>query len=228
MKPEIWVIIPARGGSKGIPRKNIKLLAGKPLIAYTIEHALQAKSVSRVIISTDDAEIEKVSIDCGAEVVKRPAEISGDTASSEVALLDVLEQLKQKEGCQPELVVFLQCTSPIRSPNDIDKAVKTLQDDKSDSLLSVVESHRFFWRKTADGVESINYDYKNRPRRQDHEKEYMENGSLYIFKPWVLYEEGNRLGGKISLYPMTPWSSFEIDDHDDWAICERMIDLAFI
>lgn len=228
MESEVWAIIPARGGSKGIPRKNIKFLAKKPLIAYTIENALKAKSVSRVIVSTDDDEIEKVSIAYGAEVVRRPPEISGDTAASEDALKHVLEHQKQKRVCQPDLVVFLQCTSPIRRPDDIDKAVKTLQDDNSDSLLSVERSHRFLWRKTADGVESVNYDYRNRPRRQDHCQEYLENGSLYIFKPWVLFEEGNRLGGKVSLYPMTQWSSFEIDDLDDWAICEQLINLAFI
>jgi len=113
-------IIPARGGSKGIPRKNIRPLAGKPLIAYSIEAALQAESVNRVVVSTDDSDIVKVSKQYGAEIVWRPDEISGDKVSSELALLHVLDQLNKSENYIPDFIVFIQCTSPLMLSKDID------------------------------------------------------------------------------------------------------------
>ena len=125
----VIALIPARGGSKGIPRKNLQSLAGKPLIAHTIEHARQARSVGRVVVSTDDAEIAAVSKQYGAEVVWRPAAISGDTASSESALLHALEYLQQTEGYESDLLVFLQCTSPLTLPEDIDGTVQALWDE---------------------------------------------------------------------------------------------------
>lgn len=217
---ETLAIIPARGGSKGIPRKNVRPLAGKPLIAHTIEHARQAHSVSRVVVSTDDPEIATVSQHYGAQVVWRPAEASGDTASSESALLHALDFLEQTEGYQPDLVVFLQCTSPIRRPKDIDQAVQTLLDEDADSLLSVVPFHLFIWRLVDGQGQSVDYDYHRRPRRQNRQPEYMENGSIYVFKPWVLRQFDNRLGGKIALYVMDSWSSVDINTLRDLELCE--------
>ena len=123
----ILAIIPARGGSKGIPRKNLQPLAGKPLLAYTIEHARATPAVTRVVVSTDDVEIASVAQQYGAEVIWRPAEISGDTATSEAALLHALDHLRDNEGYEPDLVVFLQATSPLRRSDDIQRAVETLQ-----------------------------------------------------------------------------------------------------
>lgn len=219
-KSEILVIIPARGGSTGIPRKNLQPLAGKPLIAHTIEAALGATCVRQVIVSTDDTEIAETARSCGANVVARPPEISGATASSESALLHALDHLKSTEDSEPDLVVFLQCTSPIRRPDDIDNAVQTLLDSDADSLLSVCPSHRFLWRRVDNEVQSVNYDYRHRPRRQEGSPEYVENGSIYVFKPWVLRQFENRLGGKIVLYEMDYWSSFEVDNLEDLALCE--------
>ncbi|MBI2288033.1 MAG: acylneuraminate cytidylyltransferase family protein, partial [Chloroflexi bacterium] len=119
-------IIPARGGSKRIPRKNLLLLGGKPLLAYSIEHARQARRVDRTMVSTDDDEIAAVARQYGAEVVKRPPELSTDTATSEDALLHVLGYLEGKEHFTPDIVVFLQCTSPLRKPDDIDNAIGVL------------------------------------------------------------------------------------------------------
>ena len=105
-------IIPARGGSKGIPRKNVRLVAGKPLVAHSIEHARNTPAIQRVIVSTDDQEIADVARQYGAEVVLRPADISGDTATSESALVHVLDTLKEQENYEPDRVVFLQCKPP--------------------------------------------------------------------------------------------------------------------
>ena len=112
-------IIPARGGSRGIPRKNLRVIAGKPLLAYTIEHALATPSIDRVVVSTDDVEIGTVAARHGAEVIWRPAEISGDRASSEAALLHALDELAARDDYRPDLVVMLQATSPLRRPDDV-------------------------------------------------------------------------------------------------------------
>ncbi|HEY9766444.1 MAG TPA: acylneuraminate cytidylyltransferase family protein, partial [Chroococcales cyanobacterium] len=119
----VLAVIPARGGSKGIPRKNVRLLAGKPLIAHAIEAARGSRSIDRVVVSTDDTEIGRVAERFGAEVVWRPTEISGDTASSEAALLFTLDFLESKEGYRPDILVFLQCTAPLTLAEDIDDTV---------------------------------------------------------------------------------------------------------
>jgi N-acylneuraminate cytidylyltransferase len=217
-------IIPARGGSKGVPRKNIRSLAGKPLLAHTIEQALASKVVTQVVVSTDDPEIGSVAQDYGADVIWRPAELATDAATSESALLHTLNRLNQSGTLDPDLVVFLQATSPVRTADDIDQAVNALLDAGADSLLSVTASHRFLWRKESSGWNSLNYDYHSRPRRQDQPPECFENGSIYVFKPWVLRQFNNRLGGEIAIYEMDYWSSFEIDTEEDFALCEWILE----
>lgn len=220
-------IIPARGGSKGIPRKNIRTLLGKPLLAYSIEQALQTQSISRVIVSTDSHEIADVAKKYGAEVTWRPAEISGDTASSESALLHALDHLHDELAYDPDLVVFLQATSPLRRPDDIQRAIDLLEREEADSLLSVGPLHGFVWRKSRgkDDLRAYSYDYKNRMRRQDAPIDLVENGSIYVFKPWVLRTHHNRLGGKIVAYEMSHLTSFQIDDPEDLVLMEQLLTL---
>lgn len=221
---EILTIIPARGGSKGIPRKNARPLAGRPLIAHTIEHARQARSVNRIVVSTDDPEIAAVAQRYGAEVVWRLAEISGDTATSESALLHVLDYLRDRDGYEPDLVVFLQATSPLRQPDDIQNAIETLQREQADSLFSACRVHGFIWRSTRGGVAPINYDPVDRPQRQELDETTLEeNGSIYIFEPWVLREYNSRLGGKIATYQMDRLDSFQLDDPDDLVLMELLL-----
>jgi len=219
---EIVCIIPARGGSKGLPRKNIRRIAGLPLIAHSILQAKQAFSINRVYVSTDDPEIASVAQSYGADVISRPSEIAGDTASSESALLDAVATI-EKMGPAPQLVVFLQCTSPLRKSSDIDRAIQQLCDENADSLLSVSPSHRFLWEKAGGSAKSINYDYANRKRRQELPEQFVENGSIYVFKPWVLKQCNNRLGGKISLYCMKDEENFEIDSLLDFEIVEFLL-----
>jgi N-acylneuraminate cytidylyltransferase len=215
----IIAVIPARGGSKGIPGKNIRMLCDKPLIVHSVEQAKAAKHITDVYVTTDDADIAKAASNAGAKVIMRPASLSGDRASSESALKHVLQSLK----AEFDYVVFLQCTSPIRAEDDIDNAIKTIRDKDADSLLSVVQSHKFLWCEKDGQGQSINYDYRNRPRRQDMNIQYMENGSIYIFKPWVLLELDNRLGGDIALYPMAPNSTIDIDDESDFISAELIM-----
>ncbi|GAB1545561.1 acylneuraminate cytidylyltransferase family protein [Scytonema sp. NUACC21] len=216
------VIIPARGGSKGVPRKNVRLLGDKPLIAHSILDGKEAKLINNVYVSTDDPEIAEASREYGAEIINRPNELAGDTASSESALIHALSEI-EKTGISPDFIVFLQCTSPIRTGADIDSAIEKIQAENADSLLSVSPSHRFLWEEVNGVAKSINYDYRHRLRRQDMKPQFMENGSIYIFKPWVLKELGNRLGGKISLFPMNEAAAWEIDSILDFEIAEFLI-----
>lgn len=218
----ITSMIPARGGSKGIPRKNILPIAGQPLISHSLEQAKKSSHVDRTIVSTDDQEIATISKSYGAEVIMRPADISGDTASSESALLHALDYLKETENYEPDLVVFLQCTSPLRAKDDIDNAITQFQAEDADSLISVSPSHAFLWEKIDGVAQSINYDYRDRPRRQDMNPQFRENGSIFIFKPWVLREYNNRLGGKISLYVMDEFC-IDIDSMIDFEIAELLL-----
>lgn len=219
----ILALIPARGGSKGIPRKNVKPFAGRPLIEHTIEDALASASVTRTAVSTDDDEIAEVSRAAGADVIRRPDEFATDEASSESALRHALEHLREEENYQPDLVVFLQCTSPIRTGDDIDAAVDLIEETGADSLVSAVEWEGFTWRRGSNAqADPVNYDPGNRPRRQDRERTYVENGSIYVFRPEVLLEEGHRLGGETVLFEMGYWSSFEIDEPEDFELCELL------
>ena len=218
----IVAIIPARGGSKGVPGKNIKALANRPLIAHSIVDAKEAKLVDKVYVSTDDCQIAKISESYGAEIINRPELLANDTASSESALIDAVEQI-EFTGIEIDLVVFLQCTSPIRTSQDIDNAINKVTTESADSLLSVSPSHRFLWQEVNNKAQSINYDYRHRSRRQDMQPQYVENGSIYIFKPWVLKKLNNRLGGKISLFKMSEAASWEIDSLLDFEIAESLL-----
>jgi len=209
-------IIPARGGSKGVPRKNIKKLRGKPLIAYSIEQSISSSYIDQTIVSTEDEEIAKISQKYGARVIVRPKELAEDTTPTDPVLIHVIKEL-DKESIKPDYLVLLQPTSPIRRKYDIDRAIEKLIDGDGDSLLSVRENSSFLWSNEG---KPLNYDYKARPRRQDKEWELIENGSIYITKRNILLKENNRLGGKIMTYVMPEWASFEIDTQFDFELVE--------
>jgi CMP-N,N'-diacetyllegionaminic acid synthase len=212
-------IIPARGGSKSIPKKNIMDFCGKPLIAWSIEQALTSTQVSSVYVTTDNQEIADVSKKFGAKIIERPAELATDTASSEAALVHALADIKKKEPF--DAVVFLQATSPLREPSDIDSALQLFYREQAESLFSAaVLEDPCIWSDMNGEITSVTFDYKNRKRRQDRKPYFLENGSIYIFRPNTLSTYNNRLGGKISLYPMSLWKSYEIDSPDDIKICE--------
>jgi CMP-N,N'-diacetyllegionaminic acid synthase len=213
-------VIPARGGSKGVHRKNIRLLAGKPLVAYSIERSLQSKLVDRTIVSTEDEEIAEVCKSCGAEVVKRPIELAGDHIDNEPVMLHVLKCLRERENFVPDYVVLLEPTGIFRRKSDIDNAIGKITDENGDSLLSVYECDVFFWSRDA---KALNYDYKHRPRRQDKLWEFVENGAITITRTEILTKEKCRLGGKIILYEMPKEISCEIDTIHDFETAECML-----
>ncbi len=221
----VLALIPARGGSKGIPRKNLVLLGGKPLLAHTLEQARATPEIERIVVSTDDDEIARCAAEWGAEVLRRPAELASDAASSEAALEHALDTLYAGEGYEPDLVVFLQATSPLRRESDISRAIETLQAEGADALFSACPAHGFVWRRQDVHIESLSYDYRHRQRRQDIGEDLLENGSIYVFKPSVLRRHGNRLGGKLAVYPMDPLDSFQIDEPADLDLFERLMRL---
>ena len=216
-------VVAARGGSKGIPRKNLIDLCGRPLIAWTVMQAAAADGVDMVAVSSDSDEILAAAEAAGAVGVRRPDAISGDLDSSESAWLHALESLEGKHG-PFERIVALQATSPIREASDIEKALRTFERDRLDSLLSVCEVEDYFnWRIGAGGPEAINYDYRNRRMRQQIEKRYLENGSFYVFVPSLLREHSNRLGGKIGFQLMERHKMFQIDRIEDIKLCAAIM-----
>ncbi|KYK46052.1 MULTISPECIES: acylneuraminate cytidylyltransferase family protein [Bradyrhizobium] len=223
MARKTLAVIAARGGSKGIPHKNLLDLCGKPLIAWTVEQARAARGVDVVAVSSDSDAILAAAEAAGAVGVRRPDDISGDLASSESAWLHALDATEASMG-RFERVVALQATSPIREPGDIENALATFDRDHLDSLLSVCEVEDYFnWRIGASGPEPINYDYRNRRMRQQIEKRYLENGSFYVLIPSLLREQNNRLGGKIGFHVMERHKMFQIDRPEDVKLCAAIM-----
>jgi N-acylneuraminate cytidylyltransferase len=213
-------IIPARGGSKGIPRKNLAPLAGKPLLVWTIESAREAREVDAVYVSTDDAKIAACARAHGAEPILRPADISGDTSPSEAALLHALDVVEATRAAV-DLVVFLQATSPFRRPGFVSEALKQFRASGADSMLAAARAHILLWRQTPEGARAINYDPAHRPMRQQMEPQFRETGSLYITTARQLRASGNRLGGRIALFEITEDEALDIDspadlDYAEW------------
>ena len=219
---EILAIIPARGGSKGIPRKNIVNLGGKPLLTYTIEAALTCKSINRTVVSTESSCIAKVSLAAGAEVAERSAKLATDECPTEPVLIDVLKRL-EKDDYHPDLVILLQPTSPLRGPNVIDECVQKLVEKKADSVLTVCENYHFYWRRESNKLKAL-YDYKNRPRRQDMKAGYQENGAVYVTRTPLLIMNNNRLSGKIEIVIMSELESIEIDTPFDFWLAEKAME----
>ncbi len=223
MARKTLAVIAARGGSKGIPHKNLLDICGKPLIAWTVGQARAARGVDVVAVSSDSDNILAAAEAAGAVGVPRPADISGDLASSESAWLHALEAIDARLG-RFERIVALQATSPIREPTDIELALDTFDRERLDSLLSVCEVEDYFnWRIGANGPEPINYDYRNRRMRQQIEKRYLENGSFYVLIPSLLREQNNRLGGKIGFHVMERHKMFQIDRPEDVKLCAAIM-----
>ena len=222
---KVLAIIPARGGSKGIPQKNIQLLCGKPLLTWSIAAAKASEWVERVIVSTDASSIAEVARGAGAEVIMRPSEISGDLARSESALLHTLECLRSRENYQPDYLVFLQATSPLTVAEDIDGTVQTLLDEGADSALAVAPFHYFLWEKSSDNQAiGINHDKSFRPLRQEREgQQYRETGAIYVMETRQFLQAGHRFFGKTSLYVMPEERCHEIDEPVDFAIAEGLM-----
>lgn len=208
----VCAVIPARGGSKGLPRKNLRQLGGQTLIERAVRSV--ADAVDLVVVSTDDLDIAAVSRQQGAMVVGRPAEIAGDTASSESALLHALEQLAG-DGIRPEVLVFVQATSPFIHTSDVARAVELVESGVADVAFSVTASHAHLWCEGPDGAEAINHDMTQRQRRQDRRPEFVETGAFYAMRAEGFVEHRHRFFGRVRLIHVDPFDALEIDDEHD-------------
>ena len=219
----IIVVIPARGGSKGIPRKNVMMLAGKPLIAWTLEAAFRSASVSDVVISTDDAEIAQVGSRYGAKVVNRPPELSGDSASSETAVLHALDEYVAETGVEPPIVVLMQCTSPIQDVGALDRAIQRVKEGRADSVFSATSFHGFVWTQRGESLEGVNHSAGERLMRQNRPPEYLETGAFYVMSTDGFRASKHRFFGRVAVELVQKEDCVEIDDAADVVIAERVL-----
>lgn len=214
--------IPVRGGSKSIPLKNIKEMAGKPLVYWTIESAINCELIDKVYVSTDSAHIKNVVNNYVGEnkekieVISRSAETANDTASTESAMLEFANNYDF------ENIILIQATSPLLTTDALEEGLKKM--DKYDSVISLVEQKRFYWKENEDGtVEPTNYDYLNRPRRQEFNGNLVENGAFYITSKENLLKSKCRISGNIGACLMPEETYFEIDEPSDWIIIENLL-----
>ena len=216
------LIIPARGGSKGIPRKNIKEFCGKPLIAYIIETALKVKELDRVIVSTEDKEIAEIAKKYGAEVpFLRPKELARDETPTLPVLQHAVKYLEDKENYRPDIVVLLYATSPLLKHERVSEAIRMLKKGGFDSVLSVVEDRGHYWVETNNGYERL-YP-KVLKNRQFTKPLFKENGAIAVCKRDILMEENTVVGGKIVFLKMHEKENVDIDDPLDFKIAEFLI-----
>lgn len=211
--------IPVRCGSKGIPKKNIKLFCGQPLVFWCLKALSKVKDINKIIVATDCDEIENTVEGFQfntVSVFRRSKKNASDESTTESVILEYLEQAPQP-GHLPFMLV--QATSPFTSTSDFENGLHMYQQNSFDSILSVVENHVFLWDGNG---KSINYDYKNRNRRQNLNKQYAENGAFYINSVNNILSNKNRLSGKIGYYVMPKYSSIELDDAEDWFIAEKI------
>ncbi len=222
---ETVAVIPARGGSKGVPRKNLRRVGGIPLVARAITSALAATGVDRVVVSTDDAEIGAVAREWGAEVIDRPASLSGDEASSESAVLHALDDLESR-SVEVAVVVLIQATSPFIDPADLDVGVGRVRRGECDVAISAVSSWSFLWRDTATGLIGVNHDLRSRPRRQDRAPEYLETGAFYVLDAVGFRAAGHRFFGSIGVVLVDEASALEIDTEQQLVMASTLAPLA--
>ena len=220
MKNKVIAFIPVSGGSKSIPLKNIKPLCGKPLVCWNIEALEACPQVDEVIVATDSDEIWKTVESRNYKkttLYRRSAENACDTASTESVMLEYIKSANLPES---DIFMLVQATSPLTESVHFSEALLKYATGEYDSMLTCVRNYRFFWNE--DGS-SMNYDYMNRPRRQNFSGMLMENGAFYINTVGKILSNGNRLGGKIGIYEMPEYTATEIDEPDDWMILEKLM-----
>ena len=214
-------LIPARGGSKEIPSKNLKLFCGKPLIAWTIEQLLLS-GIKDVYVSTDSEEIGEVSRGFGASVIWRPAELAKDSATSESALLHAVAEVGLDHD---QLIVFAQATSPLRPLNIISEAIDYFADSACDSVYSAVRLDDLTVWIDSDGIITphLGADSGNRPSRQMRKATYVETGSFYLTLASSLIESRSRVSGLIKPFIVPNWTLHELDSPHDWDWMEKLM-----
>lgn len=212
--------IPVRGGSKSIPLKNIKLFCGKPLVYWNVAALQESQSVDKIVVATDSPAIKETVVSFGfgkVELYDRNAENACDTASTESVMLEYIEAANLPDS---DIFMLVQATSPLTETKHFEEGLRLYNSGKYDSVLTCVRSYRFFWN---DDGSPKNYDYMDRPRRQNFDGMFMENGAFYINTVANIKKTGNRLCGKIGIYEMPEYTAAEIDEPDDWIVLENLM-----
>ncbi|WP_432557881.1 cytidylyltransferase domain-containing protein [Granulicoccus sp. GXG6511] len=219
-------IIPARGGSQGVPGKNLRPIGGIPLVARAVRACRAAKRIDAIFVTTDDAAIAAAARAAGAEIIDRPAELAGHTASSESALLHGLDDLAGR-GIGADILVFVQCTSPFIRPQDLDAGVALVESGAADSTFSGIETYEFLWRdadpdSTAGSGAMVgqNHSADHRPRRQDRRPDYRETGAFYVMTVAGFRAAKHRFFGTTRVVPVSELASLEIDTAEELALAD--------
>lgn len=228
MLKRVTAIIPARGGSKGLPRKNLAKIGGVTLLERAINAAHGARYMVDVVVSTDDLEIANLATLSGAHVVNRNYEQSAaDTASSESVLLHALQEISQYMDIKPDVIAFIQCTSPLLESKDIDLAIEALYDNAADVIFSAVPTKQFLWRDSGVswlGFEGVNHDRSVRHLRADVEQQYIETGAFYIMRAEGFKRAKHRFFDKVLPYVVAPLSNLEIDTPEDFEVARMLLE----
>lgn len=216
---KVLAIIPARGGSKGIPKKNIRLLAGKPLISYSILNALSCAVIDDVYVSTDSAEIAEVAKNYGAGIVFRDESLSGDSVTLDPVIFDAVSKVELLKGCTYDYVVTMQPISPLLKPGSLMRAMEKLSEEEADCMISVVNKPHLSW-KLQDG--KIVPNYGKRLNRQELPPNYLETGAFVISKRNLMTKE-TRMAGSVSVFEISEDEGIDIDDINDWTLSEALL-----
>lgn len=212
-RPRTIAVIPARGGSKGIVGKNLRTVGGVPLVVRAVRAARTVESIDLVVVSTDDDAIATAATEAGALVVHRPVGLSGDTASSESAVLHALDAISGDAPAAAGVVVLVQATSPLIDPRDLDAAVRRVRSGSADVVFSATPTHAFLWRDgdAGEGVVGVNHDRSSRPRRQDRPAEYRETGAFYVMDAAGFRASSHRFFGTVAVQIVPERHAIEID-----------------
>ncbi|MFF5854733.1 cytidylyltransferase domain-containing protein [Streptomyces sp. NPDC012751] len=216
----VLAVIPARGGSKGVPAKNLAPVGGVPLVARAVRECRASRLVTDVVVSTDDQAIAAAAREAGAEVVLRPSAIAGDTATSEAAVLHAMDTHEALHGAPVDVVLLVQCTSPFLVREDIDGVAAAVAENGADTAVTVAPFHGFVWRESeaeTEGGVGVNHDKSYRPRRQDRPQDFLETGTAYAMDAAGFREHRHRFFGHTELVRTDPARVLEIDDPHDLA-----------
>ncbi|MGW0992789.1 cytidylyltransferase domain-containing protein [Streptomyces sp. NPDC002520] len=216
----VLAVIPARGGSKGVPAKNLMPVGGIPLVARAVRECRASRLVTDVVVSTDDQAIAAAARQAGAEVVLRPAAIAGDTATSEAAVLHAMDAHEALHGARVDVVLLVQCTSPFIIREDVDGVAGAVAENGADTAVTVAPFHGFVWRESeeeSEGGVGVNHDKSYRPRRQDRPQDFLETGAAYAMDAAGFRKHNHRFFGHTELVRTDPARVLEIDDPHDLA-----------
>lgn len=209
--PDVYAIIPARGGSKGVKRKNLKRIDGDPLVGIAAKHGLESETIDRTIVNSEDDEIRDVAASYGAEVMDRPAHLAHDDTLVDDLLQWFVEE-REERGENIDVLTLLYPTAPLRTVDTIDETIRKVIEETFDSALTLYEDHSYLWKCEGQRAEPVNYNPQTRgPRQQEEWNQWVENKAVYAFEVGHLIETGCRLGSDIGFVEMPEWRSIDID-----------------